>query len=42
MKVKKHDEGKEDEFPNDTPPDETEESLGDRNEDNNGDKDEGK
>ena len=37
MKVKKYDEGKEDECPNDTPPSKIEENVGDRNDDNNGD-----
>ena len=40
MKVKIYDEGKEDEFSNDTPPAEIEECVGDRNYDNNGDNDE--
>ena len=39
---KKYDEGKEDECPNDTPPSEIEESVGDRNDGNNGDNDEEK
>ena len=42
MKVKKYDEGKEDECPNDTPPAEIEECVGNRNDENNGDNHEGK
>ena len=38
----KNDEGKEDKFPNDTPPAEIEEIVGDKNDDNNGDNDEEK
>ena len=42
MKVKKYDEGKQAECPNDTPPAEIEESVDDRNEENNEDIDDEK
>ena len=41
-KVKKYDKGKEDECPNDTPPAEIEENLGDINDNNNEDNNEEK
>ena len=42
MRVKKNDEGKEAECPNGTPPHKIEESVGDRNYNNNGYNDQGK
>ena len=42
MKVKKYDQGKEAEYPNENPPAEIEENVGDRNDDNNKYNDEGK